>query len=68
MQVTPLKAIRRKCLECQGGGYRAVRECDSDTCALRPYRLGHYPEHRNSARMKQLAEKSASFEQEGAVP
>jgi hypothetical protein len=41
--LTPVKAIRRKCLECQGNHYSLVRNCDIVDCALYSYRLGHRP-------------------------
>ena len=33
------KAIRRFCLDCQGGLSRSVRDCADDICALYPWRL-----------------------------
>ena len=39
---TPVKAIRVKCLECQGGARKAVRNCAAD-CPLHPYRMGRNP-------------------------
>lgn len=41
---TPLKAIRKKCLECSGGDKQEVRKCFLHQCPLFPYRLGHDPE------------------------
>ena len=40
--LTPLRAIRKKCLDCQGGSRKAVRECNAD-CCLREYRMGTNP-------------------------
>ena len=56
---TPLQAIRRFCWDCMGGHgpiqmedgstekefrpYREVRECESTTCWLHPYRTGRRP-------------------------
>ena len=40
--LTPVRAIRAKCLECQGGSRKAVRNCATD-CSLRPYRMGRNP-------------------------
>jgi len=43
----PLKAIRQKCVECQGGysegASRAIAECSSTNCALWPWRSGKNP-------------------------
>ncbi|HEY3415999.1 MAG TPA: hypothetical protein VGM23_03850 [Armatimonadota bacterium] len=41
--VTPLKAIRAKCLDCCCGQGREVRACPASTCALWPYRQGARP-------------------------
>ena len=40
--LTPVRAIRQKCLECQGGSRKAVRNC-ADGCPLHPYRMGRNP-------------------------
>lgn len=41
------KAVRAKCIECQGGlgegAYSAVQECGSTMCALWPFRSGKNP-------------------------
>lgn len=41
--LTPVKAIRKKCLECAGGRPKETRECETATCPLYPYRLGRNP-------------------------
>lgn len=41
--LTPIKAIRAKCLECSCGDRAEVRNCVIKSCALYPYRLGHRP-------------------------
>lgn len=43
MTRTPLKAIRAKCLDCQGGSWKLVAGCLSHSCPLWPYRLGKNP-------------------------
>jgi len=48
--LTPIKAIRAKCLDCYCGSYEGVRGCHSDDCSLWPYRLGKRP-------LKQLRDK-----------
>ena len=45
-RLTPMRAIRKKCLECMGGSSSEVKRCDADECWLWPYRLGR----RNQAR------------------
>lgn len=42
-KLTPMKAIRRKCLECSNGQVKEVRECPIKKCALCEYRTGHRP-------------------------
>lgn len=42
-RLTPIKAIRKKCLDCCCGQAREVRLCDVKTCALHAYRMGHRP-------------------------
>jgi len=37
-ELTPLKAIRAKCLDCSGGSAQEVRKCPVKTCPLWPFR------------------------------
>jgi len=39
-QLTPIKAIRAKCINCSGGALKEVRLCPCDDCILYPLRLG----------------------------
>lgn len=39
----PMKAIRRKCLDCCLGSANEVKLCVSKTCSLYPYRFGKDP-------------------------
>jgi len=41
--LTPIKAIRAKCLECSSGQPSEVRKCDIPECPLLPYRFGKNP-------------------------
>lgn len=41
--LTPIKAIRAKCLECGGGSNKEVRFCLCKDCPLWPYRFGKRP-------------------------
>ncbi|MGA2775652.1 MAG: hypothetical protein ABSE81_06295 [Candidatus Omnitrophota bacterium] len=41
--LTPVKAIRAKCLDCSGFQPSEVRRCESEDCPLFPYRLGKNP-------------------------
>jgi hypothetical protein len=47
--LTPLKAIREKCVDCCGGpSYRnTVNKCDHKDCALWAFRSGHKPKTDN---------------------
>lgn len=36
-KLTPIKAIRKKCLECCCGQTKEVRKCVIKTCTLYPY-------------------------------
>lgn len=42
-KLTPMRAIRTKCLECCAGQAQEVRFCSITKCALHPYRMGHRP-------------------------
>lgn len=41
--MTPLKAIRAKCLKCCGASYKEVKLCQMSDCPLYPYRFGKNP-------------------------
>jgi len=41
--LTPIKAIRAKCLDCCCGMANEVKLCTADKCPLYPYRMGHNP-------------------------
>ena len=42
-KLTPMKAIRKKYLECCCGQVKEVRLCTVEKCALYEYRNGHRP-------------------------
>ena len=42
-KLTPMRAIRAKCLECSNYQQKEVRECKIKKCALYAYRMGHRP-------------------------
>lgn len=50
-KLTPLKAIRAKCLDCMAGQANEVKLCPSDDCPLYGFRMGHNP---NRAGIAQL--------------
>jgi hypothetical protein len=41
--LTPIKAMRKKCLDCCCGSSQEVKLCPVTDCALYPYRFGKYP-------------------------
>jgi hypothetical protein len=41
--LTPIKAIRAKCLDCSCHQAKEIRECPITTCPLWPYRMGKRP-------------------------
>ena len=41
--LTPIKAIRAKCLDCTCDQPQEVRLCPVTGCSLYPYRMGHNP-------------------------
>ena len=41
--LSPLKAIRAKCLDCMADQPAEVRLCPCENCPLYPYRMGHNP-------------------------
>ena len=42
-RLTPVKAIRAKCIECCNGQVYEVRLCPITSCPLYGYRMGHRP-------------------------
>lgn len=65
--MTPMKAIRAKCLDCCCGNAKEVELCPCEDCSLYPFRFGKNPynkkreyseEHKAALRerMKTLAE------------
>ena len=43
--LTPIKAIRAKCLDCSCGMAKEVRQCPIKDCPLWPYRMGKRPKN-----------------------
>jgi hypothetical protein len=42
-KLTPLKAVRAKCLDCSCGSHKEVSDCLIPDCPLFPYRFGKRP-------------------------
>ena len=51
--LSPLKAIRAKCLDCCCDVPQEVRLCEVKSCPLWPYRMGHNPNRKGIGGMKQ---------------
>jgi hypothetical protein len=49
-RMTPIQAIRAKCLDCMCGQTNEVKACPSSGCSLYPFRLGKNP-HRTGREM-----------------
>ena len=60
--MTPLKAIRKKCLECCCGQYKEVRLCPSKDCSLYPFRFGNNPNRLGTGPKISVSEKVASHD------
>jgi len=41
---TPVKAMRKKCLDCCCGQVKEIRNCTVINCALYAYRMGRRPD------------------------
>ena len=64
-RLTPIKAIRAKCLECSVDNNAEVRNCVIPSCPLYPYRMGHNPYIKMSEERKaKMAENFARKPQE----
>lgn len=61
-KMSPMKAIREKCLDCCSGQPSEVRLCESVKCSLWPFRSGSHPY--TSAKMKNPL-LQADFQEEG---
>ena len=57
-KLTPIKAIRQKCLECSNYQPKEVRLCSVKNCALYVYRDGHRPKDDKSINEEPSCEKS----------
>mgnify|MGYP003116298790 CR=1 FL=1 len=55
---TPLKAIRKKCLNCSYWSPKEVRECTVIKCPIYPYRFGRRPDKATIDTLQQFYEKN----------
>ncbi len=42
-KLTPMKAIRKKCIDCCCGSKQEVKLCTCEYCPLFPFKMGHRP-------------------------
>lgn len=69
-KLTPIKAIRAKCLDCCGGQPYEVRLCTVVNCPLYAYRMGHRPKEGSYTTNGTYTEKTAAttaFQENTAV-
>lgn len=50
--LTPLKAIRLKCLDCCCSSELEVRDCTAINCPLHIFRMGHNPNRKGIGNIK----------------
>ena len=62
-RLTPIKAIRAKCLDCCCLSYKEVKLCSDKECSLYPYRLGKNPyiKRKKGGGNPNLAEQSRKY-------
>ena len=60
-KMTPMRAIRAKCLDCSGWSAQEVRLCPAEHCPLHPYRSGHNPKRKGIGN-KHIDERISSAE------
>jgi len=51
-RLTPVRAIRLKCLDCSGNHPSEVRNCSVVDCPLYPYRMGRNPKREGIGNQK----------------
>ena len=53
--LTPIKAIRAKCMDCTCHQPKEIRLCRIITCPLWPYRMGHRPKGQEAGQLLEEA-------------
>jgi hypothetical protein len=67
MKLTPLKAIKKHCLECSGYEKKQVRECMIKDCVLYEYRQGKNPKRNGIGITKNLHSRTSFGKGNGYV-
>ncbi len=69
--MTPIRAIRQKCVDCCAGQSKEIRLCPIKKCPLYPYRMGHRPKAEDlpaeESNGEKTAERTAIFEAEAIL-
>ena len=55
---TPIKAIRKKCIDCSCFQPKEVRQCTAIECPIYPYRMGTRPSKETIYTLKKFYEKN----------
>lgn len=55
MNISPLKAIRKKCLDCCLSSVKEVKLCPCDDCPLYPFRFGKNPNRSGIGNVQNLS-------------
>ncbi|OGU41037.1 MAG: hypothetical protein A2315_10895 [Ignavibacteria bacterium RIFOXYB2_FULL_35_12] len=58
--LSPLKSIRKNCLECSNQQPKEVKECHIEDCPLYPFRLGKNPHRKGIGNRQAVISKNAS--------
>lgn len=54
-ELTPLKAIRAKCIDCSGGSVYEPAHCTVERCPLYIYREGHNPKRKGVGKVDNIS-------------
>ncbi|WP_339002229.1 hypothetical protein KST09_04355 [Fusobacterium animalis] len=55
-EVTPMKAIRKKCLDCSCGSSEEVKNCFAKKCPLYQFRFGYKLDENGNKRKRDLTD------------
>ncbi|MCK9554962.1 hypothetical protein M0R36_03990 [bacterium] len=50
--LTPIKAIRAKCVDCSNGQLKEIRLCPITDCPIYPFRMGRNPNRKGIGNKK----------------
>jgi len=55
---TPIKAIRKKCLDCTCNQHQEIRLCTVIDCPIYPYRMGRRPDEKTINTLKEYGDQT----------